>query len=126
MAGSIIETLTSHPASSLSKLSLAFTCTSGGAVSGIPTTLFNSGEIVRIAYVPGTIDIGGDIALNDPDGKDILLTLGTDWGATPKDIVPLLGDGTTTWGRLFAMGPLTLVVASGGNATSGELIIYWR
>lgn len=126
MAGSITEILTSHPAMSFKKLSLAFTCTAGGAVSGIKTTKFDGGEILRIAYIPGTIDVGGDISLIDPDDKDVLLTLGTDWGATPKNIVPITGDGTRYLGRVFAEGPLTLTVASGGNATSGELIIYWR
>ena len=75
MAGSIIEKLTSHPSGSLSKLSLVFTCTAGGEVSGIPTTLFDSGEIVRIVYKHGTVD-GGGFVLNDSDSKDVLLTLG--------------------------------------------------
>lgn len=126
MAGSITETLTSHPAMSFKKLSLAFTCTAGGAVSGIKTTKFDGGEILRVAYVPGTIAVGGDISLLDPDDDDLLLTLGTDWGATPNDMVPLTGDGTRYLSRLFTEGPLELTVADGGNATSGELIIYWR
>lgn len=128
VTGTIVETLTSHPARSFKKLILSFTTKSGGTtVSEIPTTLFDGGEIVRIVYEPTDLPGGADITLLDIDSKDVLLGLGANWGATSKDIVPIMSDdGTNYYGGVFVLGPLFLTVAEGGSAKKGILVIYWR
>lgn len=126
VAGSIVEKLTVQPGG-LKKLSLAFTTKSGGTtVSEIPTTLFDGGEILRIAYIPGTIPALADVTILDVDGKDILMGVGANWGLTATDMVPLMGNGATTWGHVFVLGALELTIAEGGDAKTGEVIIYWK
>ena len=126
VTGTIVETLTTQP-EGLKKLSLVFKTESGGTTVGeIPTTLFDGGEILRIAYIPTDVPALADVTILDVDGKDILMGKGANWGLTAKDMVPLMGDGSATWGHVFVLGALELTIAEGGDAKTGEVIIYWK
>ena len=135
MAGSIVETLTKDPRTGIRKLDLAWTShSSNGTVSGTDTTLFDGGEILRVVTVPGTStpqpDDNYDITLLDPDGADVLLGRGANRDeANTEQIVPIMDDGQGTpqyFGRVFAIGPLELNIATAGNSKEGQVIIYWR
>jgi hypothetical protein len=128
-AGSIVETFQGHR--SVKTLALAWTSSAGGAVSGIATAEKLSGELLRVAFIPGAAGVqptdAYDVTLTDDDGFDVLGGKGANLSnATASSICPLVGDGTTTV-RPFAIdGNLNLVVANAGAAKAGTVKLYIR
>jgi hypothetical protein len=115
------------------KITLAWTSTAGGAVSGILTD-YLSGALVRVVFVPGA---GGvqptnlyDVTLLDEQGFDVLTGQAANLSnVTTTQLAPgtTCTDGITT----FLVSPqiddrLQLTVANAGNAKSGSLILYLR
>jgi hypothetical protein len=129
MAGSLSITSPQIPRD-VKSLSLAWTSDASGAVNGIPTPHI-SGEILRVVFAPGA---GGvqptdnyDVTLLDGDGFDILQGLGANRDNVNKEqLVPLVGDGTTTNQRTFVNSPLELQVANAGDSKQGSVTIYYR
>ena len=126
--GAITETTSASR--SVKKKTLQWTSSAGGAVSGIPSVAL-SGEILRIAFIPGA---GGvqpsdlyDITLLDDDGLDVLQGKGANLSnAAASQACPLIGDGTTTVRPVAVDGQLTLTVANAGNAKQGTVAVYYR
>lgn len=115
------------------KVSLAWTSTAGGAVSGNLTD-YLSGVLARVAFVPNTSSTQPtnlyDITLLDENGIDVLAGQGADLSnATATAVIPgvPLKDGTTT-----SVGPaqiddkLELRVANAGSAKTGTVVLYLR
>lgn len=110
------------------KVSLAWTCSAGGAVSGTPTVQVR-GEIVRVTFVPGTAGNQPtdqyDVTLLDSGGVDVLLGLGTNQSnTTVNSLCPLIGDGVTKNQRVAVNDTLELQVANAGNAKKGTVYVY--
>ena len=130
--GSITETLTPDRTYGIRELSLAWTSHTDGAVSGIYTAKFSEGEILKVAFVPGSTTPTDqyDVTVLDPNSIDILLGRGANRSNSATQIVvPILNDGQTTpqyHGRNFAIGPLQLVVANAGSQKTGKVIITFR
>lgn len=126
--GAIVETISKTR--TMRSIALDWTCSAGGAVSGIPSSAL-SGVIERVAFVPGA---GGvepsddyDVTLLDEDGLDVLAGKGGNLAqATASQAVPLIGDGTTTNQKVAIDGQLTLTVANAGNAKQGRVKLYYR
>lgn len=134
MAGTLTQTRI-QVASGISKITLAWISTAGGAVSGNPFD-FPMGCIVQVKFVPGT---GGTqpsnnytVALNDTDGVDVFAGVGQGVNlsnALGKYAVPYFGLAATQVYSLFfndASQQLDLVVAAAGNAKTGTVIIWSR
>jgi hypothetical protein len=126
--GSITETISKTR--TMRSIAWDWTSSAGGAVSGIPSTAI-SGVIERVVFVPGA---GGveptdayDVTLLDEDGFDVLVGLGGNLAqSSATQIVPLLGDGTTTADKVAIDGQLTLTVANAGEAKQGRVKLYYR
>lgn len=126
--GSITQSHQKHR--TVRRLALAWTSSAGGAVSGIPSEGI-SGELLRVVFVPGA---GGvqptdnyDVSMLDEDGFDVLQNLGQNRSnVNSSQLVPLVGDGTTTNQRTAIDGVLSLVVANAGNAKQGTVTLYYR
>lgn len=110
------------------KISLSWTCSAGGAVSGTLTAQVR-GEIVRVSFVPGTAgdqpsDLY-DVTLLDTNGVDLLAGLGANLSnAAVSHVCPLIGDGSTTNQRMAINDTLELQVANAGNAKRGAVYVY--
>lgn len=138
MAGTVTETRsfgdgTRREESRVNRIALAWTCTSGGAVSGNASATI-SGTILKVQFIPGS---GGDqptnaydVTLTDTAGIDVLAGQGADLSnSTPTSVIPgvPLKDGTTTSvGPCVVNDPLTLVVANAGSVKSGTVVLYVR
>lgn len=126
--GSIVATQVTHR--SVKSLSLAWTCSAGGAVSGIQSPAVD-GELLGVVFTPGA---GGvqptnayDVTLLDGDGFDVLAGLGANLSnATASRVVPLVGDGVTTNQRAALSASLELRVANAGATKSGTVTLYYR
>jgi hypothetical protein len=110
----------------LQRVTLTWTSTAGGAVSGNPFSV-PTGQLVQVKFVPGA---GGtqptdlyDVTLVDGDGVDVLAGLGANLSQSTASIVaprastnaaPFLIDATT----------LDLVVANAGSAKSGTVTLW--
>ena len=111
------------------KVSIAWTSSAGGAVSGNTFTA-PVGDIVQVKFVPGT---GGttptnlyDVTLIDTDGFDLLEGAGANLSSTAASFtVPVTAAGAQ---RVFYDGAqvLDLVVANAGNAKNGTVILWIR
>ena len=128
-AGSIVETF--QGTRTVRVLSLAWTSSLGGAVSGIQTRGKPSGELLRVSFIPGTGAVqpssGYGVTLLDEDGIDVLEGKGADLSnAAATSITPLIGDGTTTNRLVEIDGALTLTVSGAGSATQGTVKLYFR
>jgi hypothetical protein len=128
MAGSIVAT-SSDIGGGITKYSIAWTSSAGGAVSA-NTLDIKRGRILQAKFVPGA---GGsvptdlyDVTLADADGADLLLGLGGDRSATLAQAVPALsGQGSASeMLRWFEGGTVTPTIANAGNAKTGTLILY--
>lgn len=119
--GSIVETAQTHRA--IKSLSLAWTCDAAGNVSGIPSTIAISGEVLRFAFVPsggGTAPTAlYDVTLLDSSGVDLMDGKGADRSAT-------LAEQVLTTARMAVDGPVTLIVTNAGNAKQGLVTVYYR
>lgn len=131
MAGTLVVT-SAAIASGIVKYTLAWTSTSGGAVSG---NLFDvqRGSIVQVKFVPGS---GGTQPTNnytatlvDTDGVDLFSGLGggTNLSNSSSTIgVPYIGlSSTLKYSRVFHDGTqqLDLVIAAAGNAKTGTVMV---
>lgn len=110
------------------KVSLAWTCSAGGAVSGTPTVQVR-GEIVRVTFIPGTAGNQPtdqyDVTLLDTSGVDVLAGLGANLSnAAASHACPLIGNGVTTNQRMAVNDTLELQVANAGNAKRGTVCVY--
>jgi hypothetical protein len=131
-AGSISETaVKKHYEEMIKKTSLDWTADASGDVSGTTTNDLINGEIMRIVTKPDTgattPSDNYDIVIYDDDSVDVLMGLGANEpNSSNGHFVPLLGDGTTTWGRVPVHSRLELQVSNAGNANGGTVIIYWK
>lgn len=107
----------------LTKYTITWTASAGGAVSGNPVTI-RRGVIEAVKIVPSTVTAPTalyDVTLVDTDGVDVLNGLGADQSATLGkyfSFLPALTfDGSQT---------LDLVVANAGNAGKGAVIVWVR
>jgi len=121
-------TLTTVSRSRPRKISFAWTSTAGGAVSGNLTGRL-AGTIERVVFKPGTAGSQPsdlyDVTLLDEQGVDVLAGKGANLSnATTTQIVPLIGDGTTTDKPVVVNGTLELQVANAGATKSGEVHVY--
>jgi hypothetical protein len=87
------------------KITLAWTSSAGGAVSGTPTTQVR-GEIKRVTFIPGTGNdvptAAYDVVVLDASGVDVLAGLGANLSETAvSHACPLIGNGVTTTAGMF-------------------------
>lgn len=112
----------------VTKYTLAWTSTSGGAVSGNGFAVV-AGELLQVKFVPGT---GGskpsdlhDITLIDTDSVDVLNGAGKKLNCNLSSYaIPTFG--VTTTHRYFhdAAQNLDLVVANSGNVKTGTVYLW--
>lgn len=134
MAGTLALTAI-EIASAITKYTLAWTSTAGGAVSGNPFDM-RKGAIFQVKFVPGT---GGTqptnnytVALNDTDGVDVFAGIGQGTNLSnvaSKIAVPYFGlAATQVYSPYFhdASEQLDLVVAAAGAAKTGTVIVWQR
>lgn len=121
-AGTVVAT-SSVITTGLTKYTITWTATAGGAVSANPVTI-KRGTIEAIKIVPGTGTAPTalyDVSLVDTDGVDVLNGQGVDQSATVGKYftfaTPLVIDGTQT---------LDLVIANAGNGGQGVVYIWIR
>ena len=119
----VATTLTVPPRFVVSKVTLAWTSTAGGAVSGIPVAV-PPGRLVRVVTIQGA---GGvqptayTLTLLDDDGIDALNSLGTARSTTvAEQLVPLIG----TYMPIPVFGNLSLTIAGAGAAKQGTVQLY--
>lgn len=119
----------------ISKYTLAWTSSAGGAVSGNPFNL-KPGTLIQVKFVPG---VGGTqptnnytVTLIDTDGVDVLAGLGGGTNlsnAASKIGVPYIGlAATQLFSRYFndASQLFDLVVAAAGAAKTGTVLVWMR
>ena len=105
-------------------ISLAWTCTAGGAVTANITAL--SGTLMRVVTNPGatapTDDY--DITLKDQDGLDILAGGGANRDtANTEEFTPFGTDATFGTPMVFD-GDLALAITTAGASKEGVLRLY--
>lgn len=117
---------------------LAWTCSAGGVVSGIPTSVgieggVISGEILRVVFIPAAAPnapTAYGATLTDAAGIDILDGLGTSLSATVasqlKPGCPFKDGTTTTTAPIFVDEVLTLGITGAGVTKQGTVVIYYR
>jgi len=113
----------------LTKITVAWTSTAGGAVSANAFAV-PRGELLQVTFIPGT---GGtvptdlyDVTVVDLNAIDVATGNGTDCSATLARVrVPLTGNAAALTHRIFLDGSSTLdvVVAAAGNAKTGSVIL---
>lgn len=129
MAGSITVTtsVAQTPLGMVSKYSIAWLSTAGGAVSA-NTFGVRAGELLQVAYIP---DGGGtaptdlyDVTMTDANGVDVLTGTGANLSGTLASVVtPAV---STSFRRYLEAGLLTPVVANAGSAKGGTIVLYIR
>jgi hypothetical protein len=105
------------------KITLAWTSSTAGTVSGTATTNAYSGAISRLVTVPSTSaapDLNYDIVLNDLDGTDVLMGAGANRSNTATEQVLASSLG------FVANDTLELQVSSAGNTKQGTAYVYIR
>lgn len=123
-AGTVTVTARSTSPSVI-KYTIAWTSTSGGAVSG-NTLGISAGEVFQVLAVPGSgatqpTDLY-DLQLNTPTGTvNILGTAGDNLSQTTSKVVQLVPPYYHD-----ATGELDLVIANAGNAKTGTVIVWVR
>jgi hypothetical protein len=114
----------------VTKYTLTWTSTAGGAVSGNAFAV-KRGELLQVKFVP---DAGGtqptdlyDVTLVDTDSVDVLAGAGANL-SNAASTVKVPSFGTTTLYRYFhsAEQNLDLVVANAGAAKGGKVYLYVR
>lgn len=120
-AGTITSTAT-NVGGNVTRYVLDWTCTAGGAVSGLDMSIIR-GRIFQAEAIP---DSGGtqpsdlyDLELQDPNNVDLLQDAGDNLSQTTSKLMlfdpPLFYD---------AVGSLELVIANGGASKGGQLILW--
>ncbi len=125
MAGTVTYTEEIHGIfGRIKKITMAWTCTAGGAVSGTLTDSVFNGEIVRLVTVPGTAGNAPtdnyDVTIVDEDGTDVLMGAGVDRDTANTEQVLATSLG------VVANDKLELRVANAGSAKSGTVYLYIR
>lgn len=109
---------------SVQKITAAWTCSAGGAVSGTSTALPFSGKIERLVTVPGTAGDQPtdqyDITILDEDGVDVLANAGQNRSNVNTEQVASASLG------IVANDKLQLVVAAAGATKKGTVYLYLR
>lgn len=118
----------------VTKYTLAWTSSAGGAVSGNPFSL-KRGELLQVKFVPGA---GGTQPTNlytatliDTDSVDVLAGAGVGSGlsnSVSTISIPQFGTGSASAQRYFhdATEVVDLVIASAGNAKTGTVMLWVR
>jgi hypothetical protein len=109
--------------------------TAGQSTSTVQSTIL--GRLVAIKYVPGTIDTGATVTVtcySNGDSKPLLTKASAGTSTTwfyPRDLVHGVSDGAALTGTAggdrtmpILDGQIKVVIASGGNTTSGSLVVY--
>lgn len=135
MAVGVLAVTSAEVASGITRYTLAWTSTAGGAVSGNPFSL-RLGTLIQVKFVPGT---GGTQPTNnytatlvDTDGLDLLAGVGGGTNlsnVTPSLAVPYFGlAATQKYSRYYHDGSqvVDLVVAAAGAAKTGTVILFVR
>ena len=85
-----------------------------------------NGRVVELVTTPGTAgtqpDDNYNVMLEDPDGFDVLQTLGTNRDELNAEDVPIVFAGTSL--HPVVLGSHTLKVAAAGNANTGTITMY--
>ena len=114
------------------------TAADGSATAYAPSPNTILGELYAIHYRPGTTDTGATVTVTcESDSSKPLLTKATAGTSNawfyPRDLVHAVLDGAALTGtsggdrcKPLINGKLRLVVASGGNATTGSVVIYYE
>lgn len=126
MAGSITVT-SSEVGGGLVKYSVAWLSDASGNVSANTFDMM-AGELMQVGYIP---DAGGtqptdlyDATLTDPNGVDILTGTGANLSNATKTVaVPAV---STYFRRTLEAGTYTPVIANGGNAKGGTIVLLVR
>ena len=120
MAGTVTITEITH--TSAKKVTVTWTCSSGGAADGTTTKAFD-GKVVGFTTDPDDTDAPADnydIVINDADGHDVLLGAGAD--RDTLDTEHVVGASLSA----VAGSKLTLAVTNAGNAKKGVVILWIR
>jgi len=132
MAGSVTFTnRAERKKDGLKCLEMAWTATSGGAVSGNASEAIR-GEIVKIVTDPGTPapTDNYDIVINDEHGLDVAEgQLANRHTTTTQVVYPgvNLTDGSNTAvHRTGVCGTLTPVISTAGNLAQGTIYLYYK
>lgn len=116
---------------------LKYTTAADGSATAIDTRGV-LGVVTGVLYIPGSTDTGATITLTceGPFTKPILTKASAGTANSlyyPRDLVHAVADGAALTGTAggdrtapLVDGRLKLVVASGGNAKSGSVIVYWE
>jgi hypothetical protein len=95
------------------------------------------GEVCAIDYLPGTTDTGATVTITDEGTMSHTLLVKATAGTSnvrfyPRELVQKAEDGANMTGTAggdreepFAAGRLKVVIASGGNAKSGSVVVYY-
>jgi hypothetical protein len=123
MAGSIGVTVTDI-GNGLTKYSIAWTSSSGGAVSGASFQM-KTGHVEQIRYVPGS-GVSADYAasLLDADGIDLFAATGSSLAATASVVVPVISSNSPILNDATLGSPpgsVTPTLSAAGNAKSGRI-----
>jgi len=117
-------TISEEVFSTVKKITLAWTCSAGGIVSGTSTTNAFSGKVERLVTVPGTgadaPDDNYNVTVLDEDGTDILMGGGLlrDQVNTEQVLASSLG--------IVANDKLQLVIGAAGASNKGTVYLYVR
>ncbi len=121
MAGAV--TIGEETFGTVKKVTLAWTSSTGGLVSGFPTTNAYNGAISRFVTVPSTSaapDLNYDIVLNDLDGTDVLMGAGANRSNTATEQVLASNLG------FVANDKLELQISGAGDTKQGTAYVYIR
>jgi len=132
-----VQSLGKGPFRPMTKITLAWISTAGGAVNqlavdGNGNAIYVSGELLRVVFVPGTPTptTGYGVQLTDQNGMDVLAGQGASISSgAPSHICPgvKVYDGTTASERPIAIDDqLTLVVSAAGASNQGSVVLYLR
>ena len=126
--GTVVVT-TADVGGGITKITVAWTSTAGGAVSANAFAV-PRGELLQVTFVPGT---GGtvptdlyDVTIVDLNAVDVATGNGTDCSSTVTRVrVPLTGNAAALTHRIFLDGSSTLdvVVAAAGASKTGTVIL---
>lgn len=116
----------------LHKVHLKITTAADGSAT-VTSPNWVLGWLYRVVYKPGTLDTGADLTLTSEGPMSQALLVKTNAGTSNVSYYPLTvsnqasdgAAGTSYDTYLMIDGKLKLVVAQGGNVTTGEMIVYW-
>jgi len=113
--------ITEQTLSMIKKVTFDWTCTTGGVVSDTTTKSYD-GEVLRVVF-GDTAATGYALVINDEDSIDILGGAGATLTSGGSQLG--INDGKSPI-SCVAISALTLGITGGGNATTGQTIVYIR